>query len=107
MAAGVMRVHAQIMAETMREESDASPILTDLLLIALQDAHTQQPLDRNLMRHRMHIIPQHALPQHLQTSFLHPQHHVIHPPTLPTKPPPYRKRPRDIRRIAPILPSRI
>lgn len=107
MAAGVVRVHTQIMAEAVREKRHARSFLENLILVPFQDADTQQPINRDLMRRGMHVIPQHARPQHPHTHLLHPQHLIIHPPTLGTEPPPYRKRPRDIRRIAPILCPRI
>ncbi len=107
MAAGVVRVHTQIMAEAVREKRHARPVLENLILVSFQNADIQQPLNRDLMRHGMHVIPQDPRPQHPHTHLLHPQHRIVHPPTLGTEPPPYRKRPRHIRRIAPKLRPRI
>ena len=100
MAAGVVRVHTQIMAQAVREESDARPVLEDLILVALQDAHLQQPLDRNPVRGGMHLIPHHPRPQHAHADLLHPQHHAVELPTARAEAPPDRKRPRDVRGIA-------
>lgn len=107
MAARVMRVHAQIMPQPMRKERHARPLLKDLLLPTLQDPDTQQPLYRDLVRHSMHIVPQHSLRQHLSANLLHLQHDIVDLPTLLAKLPLDGKRPRDVRSIAPKLPTRI
>lgn len=102
-----MRVHAQVVSQPMREERHTCPFLKDFLFFTFQDPNVQQPLNRNPMRLRMHIVPHHPLRQHLRTLPLHLQHNIINLPTLAAKRPLDRKCPRDIRRIAPKLATRI
>lgn len=76
-APDIMRVHAQIMPQPVREEGDARPRLHDLLLIALEDSDGKQPLNGDLVGAEVHVIPEDARLEHADTLALHAEGDVV------------------------------
>ena len=95
------------MPQPVWEKCHARPILEDLDRITPEDAQLQKPLDRDLMRPRVHIIPHHALLEHLRTLLLHAEHQVVDLPAFVVELPTDGERPRDIRRVALVFPRSI
>lgn len=59
-AAGVVSVHAQVVAQAVGEEGLAGPGLEDLILVALEDAQGQKPVDGNPVGQDVGVFPAHA-----------------------------------------------
>ena len=57
-AASIVRVHAQIMPQTVRKEGDACTAGENLVLISLKDAQFQQAINGNLVGQNMDVIPE-------------------------------------------------
>ena len=72
-----MSVHAEVVPQPMREESNTRPRLENLLLVALEDADGVQPVNGNLVGQKMDIVPHDALLQGGCAVQLHLQHDVV------------------------------
>lgn len=59
-AAGVVRVHAQVVAQAVGEEGLADPGVEDVVLVALEDAQRQQAVNGNLVGQHVGVFPVHA-----------------------------------------------
>lgn len=59
-AAGVVGVHAQVVAQAVGEEGLARPGLEDFILVALEDAQGKQAVDGNLVGQDVGVFPVHA-----------------------------------------------
>ena len=106
-AARVMRVHAQVVPQAVREKRHARALREDVRLSPLQDPQTEQALDRDLVRPRVHGVPHHARRDQRRALPLHPQHDVVHRPALRREAAPHGERPRDVGGIAAPLGARV
>ena len=81
-AAGIVGVHAEVVAQTVREESNARPALKNLLLVALENTNLEKAVNGNLVRQEMDIIPEDALLQRSDTLVLHLEDDIVDFPAL-------------------------
>lgn len=73
----VMSVHAEIVAQTMREESSTCTGLEDLILVALQDTDGEETINGNLVSEQVHVIPQNTLLEHFYAIILHLENNLV------------------------------
>ncbi|KAI6772902.1 hypothetical protein HG530_003860 [Fusarium avenaceum] len=59
-ASCVVSVHAEVMAQSVREEGSAGASLEDLVLVALENASLEQTVNGNFVGKKMNIIPEDA-----------------------------------------------
>lgn len=59
-AAGIVRVHAQIVAQAVGEKGLAGSGVEDVVLVALEDAQRQQAVNGNLVGQHVGVFPVHA-----------------------------------------------
>ena len=101
----VMRVHAQVMPQPMREKRHARPALENLRLLPPEDAQLQESLDGDLMRPRMHMVPHYALREHFRTLLLHAKNNIVDLPAFPIELSADGECPRDVCRVTVVFPA--
>ena len=78
MAAGVVGVQSEVVAEAVGEEGDAGLRLVYLFGRSGQDTQLQEPSDGDLVGVHVHVFPLDAFAQHIDAFFLHPQHDLVY-----------------------------
>jgi hypothetical protein len=73
----VMGVHAEIVAQTMRQEGSACTGLEDLILVSLQNTDGEETINGNLVSEQMHVIPQNTLLEHCYAIILHLENNLV------------------------------
>lgn len=73
----VMSIHAEIVAQTMRQEGSAGTGLEDLILVALQNTDGKETINGNLVGKQVHVIPQNTLLEHCYAIILHLENNLV------------------------------
>lgn len=105
MAARIVRIHAEVVAQTVREEGRRDARCKKILcgVGIVQDAELQEPSDGDLVRGNVNIVPEYIFTQHVRALLLHLEHEVVDGQAVRGEFAVDRVRPRDIRCVAVIL----
>lgn len=76
-AAGVVAVHTEVVAEAMREESSARTSSKDLVGIALEDAELEETVNGNLVGLDMEVVVQHTALEAVGGILVHLENNVV------------------------------
>jgi hypothetical protein len=89
--ARVMSVHAEVVAQAVREESHTRARLENVFLVSFQDAQGEEAVNGDLVCSEVHVVPQDTFLEHVGGDALHLEDYIVDGPALRAEFAGYRK----------------